>query len=182
MCQWLIQYLFGWDQRWTKWRKYKSKFKCIKAASTQRAHVNWSQMVEAFSVHRPFPIFSVAYHNDCPLENVLRHLNMRTEHYKWQRKNLTGTRRGKKTERNEMKLYLFIFDFLVKCRLPLIPFHSIWFIFMELFLISLMEKLCKLLALFSLFLIGISFLSLSLSLSLMLTNYKHTRDGLPTRI
>lgn len=31
------------------------------------------------------------------------------------------------TERNEVKLYLFIFDFLVKCRLPLIPFHFIPF-------------------------------------------------------
>lgn len=129
MCQWLIQYPFGGgDQRWANWSKYKSKFKCIKAVSTLRSHVNWSQMVEAFSVHRPFPISSVAYHNDCPLENVLRHLNMHTEHYKWQQKNLTESQRSrKKTERNEMQLYLFIFDFLVKCRLPFISFHSIPF-------------------------------------------------------
>lgn len=115
-------------------------------------------------------ISSVAYHNDCPLENVLRHLNMHTEPLRTATQNPAV--KEKKTKRNGNVFVYFWFSRWMSFAIHF-HFHSIWFIFMELFLISLMEKLCKLLALFSsslqLLLIAVSFLSL------MLTNYKHTR-------
>lgn len=143
-------------------------------------------MVQAFSVHRPFPV--VAYHNDCPLENVLRHLNMRTEHYtqmatkelNWRELNW---KKWNGTKWNEIVfVFTFILIFSLNVAFAIHSLHSIWFIFMELFLISLMEKLCKLLALC----VRISFFFCSywlphfVFLSLMLTNYKQW-DGLPTR-
>lgn len=96
---------------------------------------------------------------------------------------MTTEKERNETERNE--LYLFILNFLVECRLPFISFHFVSFdsYLWKLFLISLMEKLCKLLALCVV--VWCAFFALvdcrSVSLSLMLTNYKHTRDSLPTR-
>lgn len=52
---------------------------------------------------------------------------MHIEHFKWQQKETKCVRVEKERDDNGARneLYLFVFDFLVECRLPFIPFHLI---------------------------------------------------------